>query len=524
MLRSARRLVATSAIALSVLLGCLALAGPASAGKPCRTCKDTSAPSLAFSAPASGATVAGTVTVSGTSSDNVAVSAVAVSVDGSAWQPATGTTSWTWSWSTTALANGSHTVSARATDSSGNATVASRSMTVSNPVPDTAPPTVSISSPIAGSTDSGTVAVQGSAADNISVARVDVAVDGGAWQAAGGSPAAWNWSWSTTALANGTHTITAQATDTSGNTSTTAQTVTVNNTSPDVNPPTVTITSPAANSGVAGSVVVTGSAADDVSVTSVAVAVDGGSWQPASGTGSWSWTWDTTAVADGSHTLAVRAVDSSGNATSASESVTVGNGTVAANPPATQGSWVSPEGLTITVNSAGPWTIAQIYSIVKANALDLNSVGPTLTINVQDQTQSQTQTSATYYGGKYSGVRSTMWLLGVNSNFASTPDTVLTHEYGHAWSNYWYYTAHNGSWGGYLTARWTTSDGSLTLATDSRTNTTYIWAVREIIADDYRLLFGTQAAIAGRPGHLNGQIPDPRNVPGLADYLLNTWR
>ena len=189
-----------------------------------------------------------------------------------------------------------------------------------------------------------------------------------------------------------------------------------------------------------------------------------------------------------------------------------------------QGSWVSPEGVTINVDSAGPWTIAQIYSMLTANALDLTKVGPTLTVSVQDQYSSQTQTSAAYYGGTYSNVRSTMWLLGMNSNFATQPDDVLAHEYGHAWSNYWYYVGHQGSWSSYLNARWTTSDGSLTLATDSRTGTSYSWSVREIFADDYRLLFGTSQAISERPTHLNPDIPDPRNVPGLRDFLLNNWR
>lgn len=184
---------------------------------------------------------------------------------------------------------------------------------------------------------------------------------------------------------------------------------------------------------------------------------------------------------------------------------------------------MSPEGLTINVNSAGSWTIAQIYSMVQANGLDLATIGPTLTIGVQDQYQSQTQTSATMSGGRYATVKSTMWLLGVNSNFAREPETVLTHEYGHAWSNYWYFITHQASWASYLSARWTAADGSVTLATDSRTDTTYSWSVREIVADDYRLLFGTPAAIAGRPGHLNTQIPDPRNVPGLAQFLLS-WR
>lgn len=179
--------------------------------------------------------------------------------------------------------------------------------------------------------------------------------------------------------------------------------------------------------------------------------------------------------------------------------------------------------MTINVDSAGPWTIAKIYSLLTANALDLNVVGPTLTINVQDQTTTQTQTSAIHYAGRYSGVTSTMYLQGVGSSFANYPDAGVAHEYGHAWSNYWYFTTHNATWGSYLTARWTTSDGSLTLATDSRTESTYSWTVREILADDYRLLFGTAAAISERPGHLNNQIPDPRNVPGLATALLN-WR
>lgn len=162
--------------------------------------------------------------------------------------------------------------------------------------------------------------------------------------------------------------------------------------------------------------------------------------------------------------------------------------------------------------------------MLKANALDLDKVGPTLTINVQDQYSSQTQTSATLYSGTYTSIKTTMWLQGVNSNFASSPDAVLAHEYGHAWSNYWYYAAHQGSWGGYLDARWTTADGSSTLATDSRTGSSYSWTVREIIAEDYRILFGSSTALAERPADQNQQIPDPRNVPGLRDYLLGSWR
>jgi hypothetical protein len=180
--------------------------------------------------------------------------------------------------------------------------------------------------------------------------------------------------------------------------------------------------------------------------------------------------------------------------------------------------------VTINVDSAGSWTIAQVYALLHANALDLDKVGPSLTVNVQDQYTSQTQSSATKYAGKYTNEKSTMWLQGVNSSFATRPEDTLTHEYGHAWSMYWYYLAHQADWSTYENARWTTSDGSVTLATDSRTGSSYTWQIGEIIADDYRLLFGSDAAISERPTHLTTDIPDPRDVTGLRDFLFNTWR
>src|SRR5262249_49510121 len=75
----------------------------------------------------------GTLTVSGTASDNVAVSSVQVSVDGGSFSNATGTTSWTFSLNTASLSNATHSLVAKATDSSGNtATTTASSITVSN--------------------------------------------------------------------------------------------------------------------------------------------------------------------------------------------------------------------------------------------------------------------------------------------------------------------------------------------------------------------------------------------------------
>ncbi len=94
---------------------------------------DTTPPTVAITSPASGASVSGTVTVSGTASDNVAVSLVQVSVDNGSFSNASGTTSWSFSLNTVSLSNASHTLAAKATDSSGNTTTSSPvSITVSN--------------------------------------------------------------------------------------------------------------------------------------------------------------------------------------------------------------------------------------------------------------------------------------------------------------------------------------------------------------------------------------------------------
>jgi hypothetical protein len=74
-----------------------------------------------------------------------------------------------------------------------------------------------------------------------------------------------------------------------------------------------------------------------------------------------------------------------------------------------------------------------------------------------------------------------------------------------------------------LDARWTSADGSVRLSGDSRLDSTYKWNRAEIIADDYRLLFGSPLAISEAPLHMNRDIPQPSAVAGLRSFLLNTW-
>ncbi len=81
---------------------------------------DLTPPTVAIGAPASNATVSGPILITGTASDNVSVSLVECSIDNGSWAAASGTTNWTFSLNTQNQLNGLHTISARATDSSGN--------------------------------------------------------------------------------------------------------------------------------------------------------------------------------------------------------------------------------------------------------------------------------------------------------------------------------------------------------------------------------------------------------------------
>jgi len=100
---------------------------------------------------------------------------------------------------------------------------------------DTTPPTVSITSPTSGATVSGTaVTVSANASDNVSVASVQFKLDGANLGSAV-TTAPYSGAWNSTTVVNGSHSLSAVATDTAGNQTTSAAlTVNVNNLLPTV--------------------------------------------------------------------------------------------------------------------------------------------------------------------------------------------------------------------------------------------------------------------------------------------------
>ena len=93
----------------------------------------TSAPPVvAITSPSNGAAVSGSISISGTASDVVGVSNIQVQIDGGAFSAASGTANWTFSLNTASLSNAAHTLTARATDTSGLTAFSSVSVNVSN--------------------------------------------------------------------------------------------------------------------------------------------------------------------------------------------------------------------------------------------------------------------------------------------------------------------------------------------------------------------------------------------------------
>jgi hypothetical protein len=293
-----------------------------------------SPPAVALTAPAEGATVSGTVAVRASASDNAGVTQVAFFVDGASIGTDTnGADGWSVAWDSTAVGDGAHTVMATATDTAGQTASDSHAVTVDNV---DAPPSVTVTSPAEGATVTGTVLVRASASDDKGVTEVAFSVDGSPIGTDTDGTDGWSASWDTLTELDGSHTVSARATDTSGNTATDANAVTVDNT-----PPLVAVSSPLAGATVSATIPVQATASDNQTVASVQFFVDGSSiGTDTSASGGWTVSWNTTTVPDGAHSLTATARDGAGHSTtSAPVVVTVENGdTVVLDIPVAAGS------------------------------------------------------------------------------------------------------------------------------------------------------------------------------------------
>jgi hypothetical protein len=220
----------------------------------------TNPPIVSITSPANGASVSGTVQLqaSASAASPATVAQVQFLLDGQPLGSPVTSSPYTYSWKVGSTSPGTHTLSARVTDSSGDvstATAITVNVVASNPCTggnDTTAPTVSITNPTPNQTVSGTAPVAANASDNCAVVSVQFLLDGKPL----GNPVTsspYAVSWDTTTATNGPHTLTAQATDPTGNVGTSSSVgVTVQNP-----PPTMTCFVMQADVSVHGSSAVT---------------------------------------------------------------------------------------------------------------------------------------------------------------------------------------------------------------------------------------------------------------------------
>ena len=302
--------------------------GVASAALPVTVMGPPGAPTIASFSTDSGTVGDGitndnTLTLTGTADANATVKVYdGATLLGSAVANGSGA----WSFTTGTLSNAAHSFTATATDAAGNTGAASAALAVT--IDTTAPVAPSITS---FSTDSGvvgdgitndnTLTLTGTAEANATVKVYDGATLLGS-AVANGSGA---WSYTTAALANGAHSLTATATDAAGNTgaASAALAVTIDTTAP-VAP---SITAFSTDSGVVGdgitndnTLTLTGTAEANSTVKVYDGATLLGS---AVANGSGAWTYTTAALANGAHSLTATATDAAGNTGVASAALAV---------------------------------------------------------------------------------------------------------------------------------------------------------------------------------------------------------
>jgi hypothetical protein len=296
---------------------------PTGTGDNCANPPDTTPPVVSITSPANNATVSTVTSVSATATDDVAVSKVEFYVDGVLKSTdSTGPSPFTYSFDPSGFSIGAHTLTAKAYDAANNSTTSS---VVNITTTDTVAPTVSITSPTAGATVSGTFVSTATAADNVGVSKVEFYVDGALKTTDTTGPSPYSGSVDVSGATNGTHSLTAKAYDAAGNiTTSTAVSITVSNTGgADTTAPTATVTSPTASAVLSNDLnnvhfnssafTANATAADASGIKQVAFKVDGVAVGTPDTAAPYTYTLNLTSLSCGTHTITAVATDNSTN-------------------------------------------------------------------------------------------------------------------------------------------------------------------------------------------------------------------
>jgi hypothetical protein len=270
---------------------------------------DTTAPSApTLSGTRTGTTVNLTWTAA---SDNVGVTGYQLFRDGAQVGPTLVPTTRTFA--DADVAPGAHSYTVRAVDGAGNVSVASNTVSITVPAPDTQAPTVST---LSGSRTGTTANLSWNAAsDNVGVTGYQVFRDG---VQVGANLAATARSSADANLAPGTYSYTVKALDAAGNISVASNTVTITVPAPDTTAPTASTLSGSLTGSTAN--LSWTAATDNVGVTGYQVSRNG---TQVGTTTAGTRTFSQANLAAGTYAYTVRAIDAAGNVSAGSNSVSL---------------------------------------------------------------------------------------------------------------------------------------------------------------------------------------------------------
>lgn len=264
---------------------------------------DTTSPMVTAITTSPVSPVRGTVTITPTVSDDVAIKSVTATVNG---KTLTATSApWKMSWTTTGL-NGSYPITVTARDTSGNVGSATETVDVDNLAPSAE---VTLSPSVSGTVP---ITLANPSSDTVSM---DLLVNNKPVGTATTAP--WTIDWATPAI-GGKVLVSVRTTDRAGNQTISTRTVLVDNTGP-----TVAFVTPAAGTMLSGTAKVTATASDASGVAKLEV-LAGDTVLGEDTTAPYAISFDTTGL-DGSTSLVLRATDKLGMTSSITRTVSVDN-------------------------------------------------------------------------------------------------------------------------------------------------------------------------------------------------------
>jgi Domain of unknown function (DUF4082)/Bacterial Ig-like domain/Bacterial Ig domain len=280
------------------------------------TVPDTAAPTVSLVAPADGSTVFGNVAISARASDNRAFT-VQFQLDGADLGAPQTTAPFDVKWDSRTVPNGTHSITAIATDTSGNAATASASVSVDNR------PVISAVSATRLNRSSAAITWTTDVAAT-SVVEFGETMDYGA--SVSDEALVTNHQVTLSGLAAGTtYHYRVTSADADGNPAS-AGDFTFATEVADTTVPTVAIRAPADGVTVSGTGVTFSASADDnIGVLGVQFQLDGAALGAEDTTSPYSISWNSTTAANGVHAVSATARDAAGNTATAAISVTVSN-------------------------------------------------------------------------------------------------------------------------------------------------------------------------------------------------------